>query len=237
MAGCRAPRARFINNNSSDAAASNDTSEPSGDEARNFTETRLLQRNVHIQLISLPPVPLSAASSAPTFFIGHVLHPAGNIAQLLVQNGLARCVDQHAALLGAEGMAGLRNAEKNAKAARLGIWSSLPAAPIMPTRANGVNGANGAANGNSAHLTSSGIEKQFEGIVSRIWSADSLSVRQGKHGDGSEVKVFLASVRQPRAAETRLAGLRTEALEFLRKRAIGKHVEVVIEYSQPKSDQ
>lgn len=40
-----------------------------------------------------------------------------------------------------------------------------------------------------------------------------------------------------RAADTRLAGLRVEAQEFLRKRAIGKHVSVVIEYSQPKQEQ
>lgn len=202
MAGCRAPRATFVNNNaaSSDniSSSAQDSSEPFGDEARLFTETRLLQRNVQVQLIALPPTPISSTASAPSFFIGHVIHPAGNIAQLLVAQGLARCVDQHAAYLGANGMAAFRNAEKKAKNSRLGIWSTLPppSAPIVPTRANGSNGtAAGTGNGEGAH---GGIEKQFEGVVSRIWNAESISVRMGKHGDGKEVKVFLSSIRQPR---------------------------------------
>ena len=48
---------------------------------------------------------------------------------------------------------------------------------------------------------------------------------------------FTANCCYRRANETRLAGLRAEAQEFLRKRAIGKHVNVVIEYSQPKQEQ
>lgn len=33
-----------------------------------------------------------------------------------------------------------------------------------------------------------------------------------------------------------MAGLRAEAAEYLRKRSIGKHVNVTIDYHQPKSD-
>ena len=195
MAGARAPRARYLNS-AADSAAANDSSEPFGDEARLFTETRLLQRSIQVQLIALPPTPISSAGSGPTFFIGHVFHPAGNIAQLLVANGFARCVDQHAALLGAEGMSGLRNAEKQAKNNRAGIWSSLPAQPIVP--GGGSRGAAGSTE--SSNKTPTGLDKEFEGIVSRVWNAESLSVRQGKHGEGKEVKVFLASIRQPRCA-------------------------------------
>lgn len=180
--------------------SSQDSGEPFGDEARLFTETRLLQRNVQIQLIALPPTPISATASAPSFFIGHILHPAGSIAQLLVANGLARCVDQHAAYLGAAGMSAFRNAEKQAKEKRLAIWSTLPppsSAPINPSRANG--SSNNGTNPSQAGADSgSGIEKQFEGVVSRIWNAESLSVRVGKHGEGKEVKLFLSSIRQPR---------------------------------------
>ncbi|KAK9894247.1 hypothetical protein P389DRAFT_174287 [Cystobasidium minutum MCA 4210] len=236
MAGCRAPRATFVNNSATSEGStpsSQDSGEPFGDEARLFTETRLLQRNVQVQLIALPPTPISSTASAPSFFIGHILHPAGNIAQLLVASGLARCVDQHAAYLGAAGMAAFRNAEKQAKNARLAIWSTLPppSAPSVPTK---VNGANGSATAQES--TSNGLEKQFEGVVSRVWNAESISVRMGKHGDGKEVKLFLSSIRQPRATDTKLAGLRAEAAEFLRKKAIGKHVNVVIDYHQPKSD-
>lgn len=203
MAGCRAPRATFVNNAATSSSEGNNTAsfqdsgEPFGDEARLFTETRLLQRNVQIQLIALPPTPISSTASAPSFFIGHVIHPAGNIAQLLVASGLARCVDQHAAYLGANGMAAFRNAEKQAKNSRLAIWSTLPPPAIVPTAkaANGSSAANPTGNGDGA---SNGLEKQFEGVVSRIWNAESISVRMGKHGDGKEVKLFLSSIRQPR---------------------------------------
>ena len=190
----------------------------------------MLQRNVQVQLIALPPTPISSSATSPTFFIGHILHPAGNIAQLLVANGLARCIDQHAALLGADGMSGFRSAEKAAKSARKGIWSELPAPP------NAASNLNGTPSSGSKHPLQV-VNKHFEGIVSRIWNAESLSVRKGKHGEEEEIKVFLASVRQPKATESKHAGLRTEAQEYLRKRSIGKHVNVVIEYSQPKQEQ
>lgn len=205
MAGCRAPRATFVNNSATSegnaGASPQDSGEPFGDEARLFTETRLLQRNVQVQLIALPPTPISSNASAPSFFIGHIIHPAGNIAQLLVASGLARCVDQHAAYLGAAGMSAFRNAEKQAKNNRLAIWSSLPPPTINPASAAGKsNGGAAAANGSGAAAVEggSGLEKQFEGIVSRIWNAESISVRMGKQGDGKEVKIFLSSIRQPR---------------------------------------
>jgi len=45
-------------------------------------------------------------------FVAKVKHPAGDIAQLLVHNGLARCADWMSPLLGGEGMQKLREAEK-----------------------------------------------------------------------------------------------------------------------------
>lgn len=193
MAGCRAPRARYAN---ASTAEESDSGEPFGDEARAFTELRLLQRNVKVELIALPPTPINSSSaSGPTFFIGHVIHPAGSIAQLLVGNGLARCVDQHAALLGAEGMAGLRSAEKAAKYGRKGIWSTIPL-PGPVGRAS--NGQAAAAQAVDSTVTPQGNPKSFEGTVSRVWNPESVSIREGKHGEGKEIKVFFASVRGPR---------------------------------------
>jgi len=45
-------------------------------------------------------------------FVAKIKHPAGDIAQLLVVNGLARCVDWMSPLLGGEGMQKLRDAER-----------------------------------------------------------------------------------------------------------------------------
>lgn len=90
-------------------------------QAKFFTESRLLQRPVRVQLLALPTpaaVPFAnSASSAPpppaSVIIGSVLHPAGNIAEHLVAAGLARVVDWHAGMLSASGaMERLRAAEK-----------------------------------------------------------------------------------------------------------------------------
>jgi hypothetical protein len=45
-------------------------------------------------------------------FISKVKHPAGDIAQLLVLNGLARCADWMSPMLGGDGMQKLRDAER-----------------------------------------------------------------------------------------------------------------------------
>jgi staphylococcal nuclease domain-containing protein 1 len=45
-------------------------------------------------------------------FVAKVKHPAGDVAQLLVLNGLARCADWMSPLLGGEGMQKLREAER-----------------------------------------------------------------------------------------------------------------------------
>lgn len=47
----------------------------------------------------------------------------------------------------------------------------------------------------------------------------------------TNIKSYLCS-----ATDTKLAGLRAEATEFLRKKSIGKAVNVAIDYHQPKTD-
>jgi hypothetical protein len=44
--------------------------------------------------------------------VAKIKHPAGDIAQLLAMNGLARCADWMSPLLGGEGMQKLRDAER-----------------------------------------------------------------------------------------------------------------------------
>ena len=62
---------------------------PYVDEARYYVETRLLQREVEIRLESV--------NNAN--FIGTILHPKGNIAESLLREGFARCVDWSMALM------------------------------------------------------------------------------------------------------------------------------------------
>jgi len=52
-----------------------------------------------------------------------VRHPVGNIADFLLKEGLARCVDHHSTWLGSE-MGKLRQAEKHAKDNQFGLFKS-----------------------------------------------------------------------------------------------------------------
>ncbi|KAJ6155530.1 hypothetical protein N7470_006096 [Penicillium chermesinum] len=89
--------------------------EPFGDEAYQFVESRLQQRKVKVSLLGVTP---------QGQLIATVLHPNGNIARFLLEQGLARCHDHHSTLLGGD-MAGLRQAERSAKDARKGIFTNL----------------------------------------------------------------------------------------------------------------
>lgn len=98
-------------------SASPDTpAEPFGDAAKNFTETRLLQRGVTAKFIT------TSSSGLP---IVEVVHPVGNIAVFLLQAGLASIADWQSQQIGAANMAVLRAAEKKAKDARLYLWKDL----------------------------------------------------------------------------------------------------------------
>ncbi|KAL0565818.1 hypothetical protein V5O48_016203 [Marasmius crinis-equi] len=215
LAGVRSPRA---------SSKQGETAEPWGEEAKFFTESRLLQRPVKVQILSLPtstatPFQSAANNNAPataSVFIGNVLHPVGNIAEFLVGAGLARVVDWHAGMLAAGGgMERLRAAEKSAKEKRACLYASAP----TPTAAAK---AGPSVNGNRA----------FEGQVVRIWSGDQISVVE--KDTGKERRLQLSSTRGPKLSDPKQAFYAQEAREFLRKKLIGKHVKVTIDFVRPK---
>ncbi|CAK5030294.1 unnamed protein product [Meloidogyne enterolobii] len=82
-----------------------------GEEAKFFVEIRLLQRDVKVIL----------ESTSNQNFIGSVLHPRGNIAEFLLKDGLAKCLDWTMGLVTGGGEK-LREAENFAKQRRLRIW-------------------------------------------------------------------------------------------------------------------
>lgn len=139
--------------------------------------------------------------------VGEVRHPNGNIAEFVLKAGLARCSDHHSTLLGAE-MGKLRQAERHARDNRLGLFEGQ------------VNQRPGAAG-------------EFEAIVSRVFSADTLFLRNKA---GNERRVSLSSVRQPKPTDPKQAPFGSEAKEFLRKRLIGKHVRVAIDGKRPGNE-
>lgn len=82
-------------------AGSDGKPEEYAEEARYFVEVRLLQRDVEVIL----------ESTSNQNLVGSVLHPKGNIAELLLREGFAKCVDWSIALA-TSGPEPLRAAEK-----------------------------------------------------------------------------------------------------------------------------
>lgn len=190
--------------------------EPFAAEAKYFTESRLLQREVQIVLESV--------SNANV--IGSVLHPNGNIAELLLKDGFARIADWSMGVV-SQGTDQLRAAEKLAKENKLRIWKNYePSQSKIDIK-----------------------DQTYTAKVVEILNGDGMMV---KLADGSVRKIFLASVRSPRpreaASEDRPRDARVrprplydvpymfEAREFLRKKLIGKKVNIHVDYVQPKSD-
>lgn len=230
LAGIKAPRMTGAG-----GPNSNEPSEPLAEESRFFVESRLLQRNVKVVLLSMPqpaavPTPFGSTSSAapftplhaPSVLIGQVHHPVGDIAQFLLAAGLAKCVDWHAGLLAsAGGMEKYRLAEKSAKDKQVNIWKDYKPAvkgiEVLP-----------------ATLTS----RTFDAIVVRIVSGDTIHVRKSTPANSPEQRLHLSSIRQPVVKDERQAGYAHEAKEFLRKKLVGKQVSVRIDYmkKEPGAD-
>ncbi|XP_073239320.1 staphylococcal nuclease domain-containing protein 1-like [Porites lutea] len=194
--------------------------EPFADEAKFFTESRLLQREVKIILEGV----------SNQNFLGSIIHPAGNIAELLLREGFARCVDWSMAVL-SKGHDKLRAAEKFAREKRFRLWKDyVPNTPVVPIQ-----------------------NKEFSGKVVEVVNADALVVRTA---DGAQKKIHLSSLRPPRlipkedGSQDTITNVKDnkksrplydvpymfEAREFLRKKLIGKKVNVKVDYIKPPSD-
>jgi staphylococcal nuclease domain-containing protein 1 len=112
LAGIKAPTTKRTVNSVEQPA------EEGGEEAKEFVTSRLLNRNVHVEIVGLSP---------NNQLVATIKHPArGNIAPFILSSGLARCIDFHSTMLGSE-MATLRKAEQQAKHAQVGIFKGLAA--------------------------------------------------------------------------------------------------------------
>nr|XP_019612696.1 PREDICTED: staphylococcal nuclease domain-containing protein 1 [Rhinolophus sinicus] len=192
-------------------ADGSETPEPFAAEAKFFTESRLLQRDVQIIL----------ESCHNQNILGTILHPNGNITELLLKEGFARCVDWSIAVY-TRGAEKLRAAERFAKERRLRMWRDY----VAPT----------------ANLEQK--DKQFVAKVMQVLNADAIVV---KLNSGDYKTIHLSSIRPPRLegenTQDKNKKLRPlydipymfEAREFLRKKLIGKKVNVTVDYIRPAS--
>jgi staphylococcal nuclease domain-containing protein 1 len=97
----------------------NSINELFAEEAKQYVEKRLLQRQVKILLDGVNKQNL----------VGTLLHPNGNIALHLLKEGLARCVDWSLTLLKQDRREEYRAIEKLAKENRLKIWQNYVPQP------------------------------------------------------------------------------------------------------------
>jgi len=204
MSGVRSPGTRLGPEGRPDPAQC----EPFATEAHYFTDSRLLQREVQVIL----------ESHNNNNFVGSVIHPAGNIAEALLKEGMAKCVDWSIAKV-TGGPEKYRAAEKAAKERKLRIWKDYKPSAVISEK-----------------------DKEFNGKVVEVVNGDALMVKAGK----TVRKIYLASIRPPRLdaeadnSRNRQKGFKPlydipfmfEAREFLRKKLIGHQVHVTVDYIQ-----
>jgi staphylococcal nuclease domain-containing protein 1 len=190
--------------------------EPYSEEARFFTESRILQKDVKVRIeqVSTGGKNSSSSNSSP-FLVASVICNKHNIAEHLLREGYAKCIDRTLAIAITPDK--LRAAETEAKSNKLRLWKNYEQKVKADT-------------------------ETWVGTVIEVINADALMV---ENNATKEVKkLFLASVRPPPRPEggekvTRVlydVPFMFEAREFLRTRLIGKQVNVHIDYIQPKSD-
>ncbi|XP_053990082.1 staphylococcal nuclease domain-containing protein 1 [Hylaeus volcanicus] len=189
----------------------NSVGDPYADEARYFVESRLLHRDVEVVLESVNN----------NNFIGSILHPKGNIAEILLSEGFAKCQDWSISN-SRSGAEKLYLAEKAAKEARLRLWKDYKP---------------------------SGPQIEFTGTVVEIVNADALIIRT-QNGENKKVFLssIRPPSREKRVNEEPNNTARKdfkplydipwmlEAREFLREKFIRKNVKVVVDYTQPARD-
>ncbi|XP_078040847.1 LOW QUALITY PROTEIN: staphylococcal nuclease domain-containing protein 1 [Augochlora pura] len=189
----------------------NSAGNPYADEARYFVESRLLHRDVEIVLESVNN----------NNFIGSILHPKGNIAEILLSEGFAKCQDWSISNSRA-GAEKLYLAEKAAKETRLRLWKDYKP---------------------------SGPQVEFTGTVVEIVNADALIIRT-QNGENKKVFLssIRPPSREKKPNEEPNNAVRKdfkplydipwmlEAREFLREKFIRKNVKVVVDYTQPARD-
>eukprot|EP00092_Neocalanus_flemingeri_P012907 GFUD01013906.1.p1 GENE.GFUD01013906.1~~GFUD01013906.1.p1 ORF type:complete len:911 (-),score=260.11 GFUD01013906.1:493-3225(-) len=204
MSGVRSPGTRLGPEGRPDPAQC----EPFATEAHYFTESRVLQREIEVIL----------ESHNNNNFVGSVIHPAGNIAEALLKEGMAKCVDWSIAKV-TGGPEPYRAAEKSAKERKSRIWKDYKPSAVINEK-----------------------DKEFNAKVVEVVNGDALMVKAGK----TVRKIYLASIRPPRLEaeeggnRNRQKGFKPlydipfmfESREFLRKKLIGHQVHVTVDYIQ-----
>ncbi|XP_005100071.2 staphylococcal nuclease domain-containing protein 1 [Aplysia californica] len=190
------------------------TPEPFMEEAKFFTESRLLQKDIKIILEGV----------SNQNFLGTVLHPNGNITEFLLKEGFARCVDWSMGVV-TQGTDKLRAAEKLAKEKRLRIWKDY-----KPSESS-VNIKDKSFSGKVVEVVNGdALVLKLESSFKKIFLA---SIRPPRPVDTSDAAPAPKDGSSKRSRPLYDIPYMFEAREFLRKKLIGKKVSVEVDYIQP----
>ncbi|GAV26571.1 hypothetical protein PMKS-000025 [Pichia membranifaciens] len=188
---------------------STEPAEEYGDEAKSYVETRLLSRSVDVQLLG---------ESLSGALVAKIIHPNGNIADKLLEEGFAEVVDWQSSLVGVREMSVFRKEEKDARNLGKRIWKQQASASSK-TNADGSDVI---------------IGKRIEAVVARIISSDTMVLRLK---DDKEITVQLISLRAPRMSDPSTAPFAQAGKEYVRQKLIGKHVDATVESVREGNEQ
>lgn len=177
-----------------------------GDEAKQFSESRLLHRELQISF--------HGTDKSGVCAVGTVHHPRGNIGVELLKKGLARISDWSARMMNTLDLPAFRVAENTAKRTNLGVWHSY-----VPPTLSGASEINGTVvevlTGDTVAILPTGIAYDNEDVLK---------------------KVSLASVRSPRVGNARTGKTDDpysyECKDRLRVLTVGKNAKVTIHYER-----
>lgn len=181
-------------------------SEPFADDARTFSELRILQRELGVVL--------HGTDKSGVCGVGTVLHPRGNIAAELLKNGLARISDWSLRLMPSADVPALRTAETTAKRSKARVWQSYEAPTL-----SGASEVSGTVvevvTGDTVNVLPEGVAYDSEDVL---------------------VKVSLASIRAPRAGNERVGRANepysAECKDRLRVLTVGKTCSIRVHYER-----
>uniref|UniRef100_A0A7S3GBZ8 Uncharacterized protein n=1 Tax=Palpitomonas bilix TaxID=652834 RepID=A0A7S3GBZ8_9EUKA len=179
-----------------------DVAQPHADEAKYFIESRLLHREVRLELTGLDKM---------NGFFGSIISPAGDISKELVRVGLAKVVDWSISFVSPQKAVDLRGADKVAKAQRLRIWKDY----VPPV--SSVKEDDKAFTAKVSEVISGDLlVVQREGVQKKDMKLSLASIRAPRMGNAKK-----GEKDQPFAFE---------AKEFVRSRLIGKKVDINVDY-------
>ncbi|KAG7367213.1 staphylococcal nuclease-like protein [Nitzschia inconspicua] len=181
-------------------------SEDFADEARTFSEQRILQRELEVVLLG--------TDKSGVCCVGSILHPKGNIAVELLKNGLAKMSDWSVRMMDPADVPALRIAENTAKKANLGVWHSY----VKPS----LSGA--------AEITGTVVEVLSGDTISILPDGQTYD------SDDKLMKISLASIRAPRVGNERAGRADEpyshECKDRLRLLTVGKQCKVQVHYER-----